>query len=340
MKQYTGRERVEAAFKREYADRVPVNLDVAAHCARLVGITDEEFWSDPEKALKAQMKANELFPSDIVLVPGNPVRPRTYAATIERKSGPASSRKRILEDKSALATLKFRHPKENQSYVIYLKMCQRVSSMFSHLWVFASVPAPWSAAAELRGLEQLIYDTADDPQFVHQLMRRTTELAIARALAVAETGVMVRCGDPSAGCGVISPQMYREFVKPYHQQLFTTVRKETKVRLGLHMCGYTDPIMEDQVSLDLDWIDIDGPSSLKKMVEASRKKVVIRGNLDAALFGEGTKEQIEEAVKSCIEVAAPGSAYILSPGCSIPLNAPLENIGYFLDAACKYGRYG
>jgi uroporphyrinogen decarboxylase len=106
------------------------------------------------------------------------------------------------------------------------------------------------------------------------------------------------------------------------------------------MCGYTDPIMEDQVSLDLDWIDIDGPSSLKKMVEASRKKVVIRGNLDAALFGEGTKEQIEEAVKSCIEVAAPGSAYILSPGCSIPLNAPLENIGYFLDAACKYGRYG
>ena len=55
MKQYTGRERVEAAFKREYADRVPVNLDVAAHCARLVGITDEEFWSDPEKALKAQL---------------------------------------------------------------------------------------------------------------------------------------------------------------------------------------------------------------------------------------------------------------------------------------------
>ena len=75
------------------------------------------------------------------------------------------------------------------------------------------------------------------------------------------------------------------------------------------------------------------------MVEVSQKRVAIRGNLASGLFGEGTKEQIKEAVKNCIDTAARGGAYILSPGCSIPDDTPLENIRYFWEAAQEYGRY-
>jgi len=71
----------------------------------------------------------------------------------------------------------------------------------------------------------------------------------------------------------------------------------------------------------------------------SQKRVVAMGNVETSLFAVGTKEQIEEAVKSCIDIAAEGSGYILAPGCMIPLNAPLENIRYFWEAALKYGTY-
>lgn len=39
MKKYTGKERVEAAFRREYADRVPYNLDFGPHYAKEMGMT-------------------------------------------------------------------------------------------------------------------------------------------------------------------------------------------------------------------------------------------------------------------------------------------------------------
>ena len=109
--------------------------------------------------------------------------------------------------------------------------------------------------------------------------------------------------------------------------------------IGLHICGLVDPIMKDIVNLGIDWVELDGPSSLKKMVEESQGKVIIRGNIGAEIFSEGTKEQIEEAVKECIEIGAGTYAYVLSTGCQIPLNTPLENVNYFMKAAEKYGKF-
>ena len=67
--QYTGRDRVIAARQGKYADRVPINIHYpGAH--ELVGYTATECLLDPEKALQAQIKAQEIFPSDMVGVPG------------------------------------------------------------------------------------------------------------------------------------------------------------------------------------------------------------------------------------------------------------------------------
>ncbi len=132
--------------------------------------------------------------------------------------------------------------------------------------------------------------------------------------------------------------MYREFVKPYHQEIVDYFR-EKKISHILHICGYIDPIMEDIASIGVDAVSIDDPSSLRKMVEVSEKRVVVIGNVATALSAEGSKEQIEAAVKDCIEAAVGGSYYILSPGCQLPANTRTENIQYFLEAAHKYGRY-
>ena len=144
--------------------------------------------------------------------------------------------------------------------------------------------------------------------------------------------------ETSASCSVISPGIYRDFVHAYLKDVIDHFRQQ-KALIELHICGYTDPIVEYTTSLDVDIIDIDAPTSLKKAVDISKKKVTIRGNLAAELFGGGTPEQIEEETKNCIEIAAPGSAYILSPGCTIPHDTPMENIKAFWEAGLKYGSY-
>ncbi len=337
-KGYTGKERVEAAFSRDYADRVPVDVQVP-RIAELCGISQVEFLTDPEKELMANMKAHELFPSDIVHVPGYRFTTEGATALWRITRGPNAEMPRPSKSRAEiLEGYRPRHPRESRTYAPFLEMCRRVKAMYQDFFVVALGAGPWTEAMGLRGTENFIYDTIDDPQFVHDLVKLTTEQAKRRGEAIAETGANVVFGDPSAGCSLISPDIYRTFIKPRHTELFRYM-KTLEPRAGLHVCGYVDPIIKDLVSLPLDWIELDAPSSLEKMVEGSQKKVVIRGNLAAELFGEGTKEEIEEAVKHCIEVAAKGSAYILSPGCTIAANTPLENVRYYVEAAYKYGRY-
>jgi len=97
--------------------------------------------------------------------------------------------------------------------------------------------------------------------------------------------------------------------------------------------------MEDVLETGIGMISIDSPSSLKKLVELAEGKAVIMGNVPTLLFAEGTKQQMEAAVKECVDTAAKGSKYILCSGCDIPLNSNREIVDCFMEAANKYGRY-
>jgi uroporphyrinogen decarboxylase len=81
-------------------------------------------------------------------------------------------------------------------------------------------------------------------------------------------------------------------------------------------------------------------SSLRKMVEVSKKRTVIIGNVATTLFQDGTEESMKEAVCECIEIAAPQSAFILSSGCEVPPTAPVQSVEWFMKAAREFGRHG
>jgi uroporphyrinogen-III decarboxylase len=74
------------------------------------------------------------------------------------------------------------------------------------------------------------------------------------------------------------------------------------------------------------------------MVEISRKKIVLVGNVATSLFANGTNEEMEASVKECIRVAAPGGAYIISSGCELPYNATLDRVRAFVNAVHDHGQ--
>ena len=343
MKTVTPRERIEAAYRGEYIDRVPVNTNCSntGYIAEKLGWSRVEILTDPEKELEAMKLSQKEFPSDVLRVPGDPLLPEAAAARRGLKTGKdAVAPRRLLEDKTALEGMQARDPRESKTYKPYLDMIPRVMDLFPDHPFAILAPGVWSNAAELRGPETFLYDTVDDPDFVHGVMRFATDLAKMRGEAMAEKGVdIIVFGDPSAGCSLISPGIYREFVKPYHREIFEHLKKGFDVRVGLHICGYTDPIMEDIVSTGVDGISLDQTSSLEKMFEASGGKLVVIGNIPPPLFASGTRDEIDAAVKTCLETAVGQKGYILASGCGIPPQTPLENLEYFMEAAEKYGQY-
>jgi len=337
---YTGKDRVVAAVKGQYADRVPTTVMFGAYVAKLAGFTMPEFFTDAEKHAKAHVRAYEIVHPDTITITGDVyLDAEAFGAKVEfPEDVPPHLVTSVLEDKANLGKLSVPDPEKVGRLCWYLEACERVKSEVKDIPVSGASAGPWTLAADLRGLERLIFDTVDDPDFVHELMRFSTEWMKISLAAIRETGIGVGMGEASASCSVISPKIYRTFIKPYHEEI-SNYFKERKLYVSLHICGYIDPIMEDVLETGIGMISIDSPSSLGKLVELAQGKAVIMGNVPTLLFAEGTKQQMEAAVKECVDTAAKGSKYILCSGCDIPLNSNRESVDCFMEAANKYGRY-
>ena len=73
-------------------------------------------------------------------------------------------------------------------------------------------------------------------------------------------------------------------------------------------------------------------------MDLSSGKVIIMGNVPTTLYASGTHEEMEEAVKNCIETAAEGSGYILASGCEIPKNSTEDRVDHFFRYGHQYGQ--
>jgi len=339
MEKLNGGERVIATLKQESRDRVAIHVIPGQYPAQLVGLSIEECYTDARKGAQARIAFYEHFPVDLYSLSGATSSCVAEACGNELESPEAPPKKRILADKSNLSGLNLPDPQRDKRLPFVLELCERVSSHIKDSLARASICWPWTLAGQLRGLQELIYDTADDPGFVHDLMRYCTDCVMLVASAVDE--VLANEGglnftEPSAGCSVISPKIYREFVKPYHQEIMNYWQGKGRI-LGLHICGDIDPIIEDLVTLGFDIIDIDTPASLARALAVAQGKAVICGNVSPVLFAQGNKEDIEQAVRTCLEVGKPYAGYILSPGCALPRDSIYENVKHFLEAGIKLG---
>ena len=332
----TGKDRIEASFEGKKLDRHPVLLLMGGHYAEKAGYTLEKFFTQPQAALDVAKITCEELDSDAMFVPLNPLMPDAQEAFRKLMGKVPSIKKPDIKEKLPKWTI--RDPREDPLFSGHLDMCAKMVKEFPDFHMQTMIGGPWSFALELRGANEAMVDIYDDKPFLHDLMHYTTETVIARCSSALDTGVFPFIGDPSAGMSLISPDVYREHVRPYHQRIVDAVHARG-ARVGFHICGYVDPIYQDLIDLGIDLLSIDAPSSLEKLFELGRGTVTIMGNVDPVLFIEGTTERLRTEAKKCVEIAAGEARYIVGPGCQIPLQANLDNIRAFTEACHTYGTF-
>jgi uroporphyrinogen-III decarboxylase len=85
-------------------------------------------------------------------------------------------------------------------------------------------------------------------------------------------------------------------------------------------------------------ISIDAPADLAAAVRATRGKAVLIGNVNTNLFFAGTREDMREAIRSCLAAAPADSGYILATGCEVPGVGLPEKIAWFMELAEELGK--
>ena len=349
--QYTPRERVVAAYKGGFADRVPAYPIAGSFAGCLDGLSIEEYCTNPTKATKAMLNYYERYEPDIMIAFNDLAKEAEAIGCHVKYSDyvvPSIDRHVLQDDRGKLARLEIPDPKRDGRLPAFLEQCAALSSAKLPSALGAVLVGPWTIAMLMRNPELMCLDTIDDPQFVHELMRFTTEYAKRVGDAVLETRIGLSYSDPTASCSLVGPDTYREFIKPYHKALVDYF-KAKKVGTTVHICGTTHQIHEDLVDVGFVaiTIDLDQQSDpalkvdqLDKLVTLGNARgVVAIGNVDATIFERAGRAEIEAEVRRCIDTVGRRSRFVLSTSCELPPRADPDCVRWFMEAAREYGRW-
>ena len=86
-------------------------------------------------------------------------------------------------------------------------------------------------------------------------------------------------------------------------------------------------------------LELDSKSDICKAKEILGGHMCIMGDVPAELMAIGSRDEVMDYCRKLIEIVGKDGGFILSSGCSLPLNAKAENVRAHYDAAEKWGRY-
>ncbi len=83
-------------------------------------------------------------------------------------------------------------------------------------------------------------------------------------------------------------------------------------------------------------LDLDGSTDIFKAKEIVKDHMCIMGDVPPGLLSLGSEEQVVDYCKKLIDVVGADNGFILSSGCSVPINAKPENVRAMIDTAKTY----
>ncbi|GAK60613.1 uroporphyrinogen-III decarboxylase [Candidatus Vecturithrix granuli] len=176
----------------------------------------------------------------------------------------------------------------------------------------------------MRGFEGWFVDLAARPEFMHALMDKILDvhLRTIRNIFREVDGRHVDIAfiaDDLAGDAqlMISPRMYRTFLKPRHQQLIACIRDYTQAKIMYHSCGAVRPLIPDLIEIG---VEILNPiqTTAKGMNPASLKaefgdQLTFWGGIDTReILPHGSVEDVAQEVRQVIHDLGAGGGYVLN----------------------------
>ena len=190
----------------------------------------------------------------------------------------------------------------------------------------------------MRGLDQLLMDVLLYPAFVHELLDRLCEYALATLGRMADfgiDGVFVSDDYGLQHALMMRPATWRELVKPRLARLLAGAQSHGLPSV-LHSCGCVVEIIPDLIEIGLDVLHPIQPEAmdvwdLKR--EFGRDLCFFGGISTQELLRDATPERVRVEVERAKTFLGEDGGYILGPGITIQRDCPLDNVLALVDAA-------
>jgi uroporphyrinogen decarboxylase len=206
-------------------------------------------------------------------------------------------------------------------------------------WIFQTA---WT----LRSEERLFADFYDHPDFAAALLDRITAIRIAQATRLVEAGVdSISLNDDigSQKSMIISPAMWRHWLKPRMAALISAVRRvNPAVYFRYHSDGYYVPVLDDLVEIGVSSLRTVQPESMDVFAIKRRygAHITLEGTigLQSELMS-GTPTEVRSMIREQCRGLVAGGGWIAAPGNGVTPDVPWDNLVTLFQALDEYGVY-
>lgn len=219
---------------------------------------------------------------------------------------------------------------------LYVEAIRKACDLITDRPVLAGMIGPYSLAARLRDVSEIMMDSYDDPDMVHVLLQKSTEFLISYAKAYKEAGANgVVIAEPVAG--LLSPDLAAEFSAPYVKKIVAAVQDDSFL-IVYHNCGGAVVAQLPSIlSIGASAYHFGNAIDMLDVLQKVPDDTICMGNIDpAGEFRGSTPDSMREATLSLLKKCSGYKNFVLSSGCDIPPLSKWENIDAFFAAAQEY----
>ncbi len=309
----------------------PITMTFAA---RVAGVPYGSYCRDWRVLVRAQTMVAAEFGIDMLSLCSDPVREAADcgAPIVWFEDQPPSHHPDavLLQERSGLASLQAPDPLGGGRMHDRVLAAQALHEIAGgEVPVLGWIEGPLAAAAQLRGLHNVLLDLVDDPKWAGELLDFTCEMELAFAAAQAPWVDVMGIGD--AACSLVGTEVYESIVLPRQLRLVRGVQS-LGLPVRLHICGRSEQLFRGISTLGVEMVDIDAAADLALARRILGPRVVLLGNCDpVTTLLEGDPASVSAAFERCWRDA--GWPYAVAPGCEVPPGSPVENVRAMMDFA-------
>ncbi|WP_026485941.1 uroporphyrinogen decarboxylase family protein [Caldanaerobius polysaccharolyticus] len=135
----------------------------------------------------------------------------------------------------------------------------------------------------------------------------------------------------------LHPQWYRKYVFPNYKKLFAPLIESGKKIIYTSDGNYTE-FIDDIADCGIHGFVMEPTTDMKYIAEKYGKTHVFIGNADTLILLNGTKEDIYNEVRRCMDIGKNCPGFFMAVGNHIPPNTPVENALYYNEIYNKLSR--
>jgi uroporphyrinogen decarboxylase len=210
---------------------------------------------------------------------------------------------------------------------------------------------PFERAHAMQGMDVFLLNMIEHPDFARALLERIGDYCkqlMGRFLQEMGDNIdIIKIGDDlgTQKSLLISPRMYRSFLKPVHADLISFIKERTSAKILFHSDGDVVPLIDDFIEIGVDILNpiqtnAGSMSDLPALKQRFGDNIVFCGGIDTdRVLPLGSVADVRQEVRRVLQTLGPGGGCMIGAVHTVMNDVPPENVLAMVDAVEEFGHY-